>query len=208
MATCSLIGAAVGFAAAVAKAKKAAPHGVFLEHLAELQDLLLENDYFLPGKSREVSALCKSASLLGADDCVRNGVDRNCGAFASPVSLVKNGAAVEYRFDRTTVKSVHIVFDSDLTRATQIGHWCERTHATRANTLKNSPDQKLPTTLAKEYVLSVKNGGEEQVISHVTENSLRAITLPVGKEIDGIKLTVLSNYDGGDFTPIISFDFK
>jgi hypothetical protein len=48
MATCALLGQAVGAAAALAAAYGETPHGVYKNHLAELQSRLLDADCFLP----------------------------------------------------------------------------------------------------------------------------------------------------------------
>lgn len=208
MATCSLIGAAVGFASAVAVKRGLTPHDVYLEKMDELQDALMENDYFLPGKTRRVGEACKNARIMGAGDWIRDGLDRNCGKFATKSDVIKNGSAVEYAFKRSQVRTVRLTFDSDLRRDCQEGHWCEKTHPTRANTLLNSPDQKLPCTLVKEFVvIGVTESGEEQLL-HAKANSSRYVSLVVNKALTGLKFIPLSNWGGTELTPLISFDFN
>ena len=66
MATCTLLGQAVGTAASIASKNKIAPHGVYLEHIEELQGLLMEDDCFLPHFQRSISELCKQ---IGRASC-------------------------------------------------------------------------------------------------------------------------------------------
>ena len=51
MATCALLGEAVGKAAAVAVRNGIAPHEVYLEHMKQVQTLLLNEDCFLPSRT-------------------------------------------------------------------------------------------------------------------------------------------------------------
>ena len=83
MATCALLGEAVGKAAAVAVRNGIAPHEVYLEHMKQVQTLLLNEDCFLPSRTRQISEVCRHASLFGADDTIRNGQDRACLLYTS-----------------------------------------------------------------------------------------------------------------------------
>ena len=106
MATCALLGQAIGTAAAIACREKLTPHGVYLERLRELQQTLMDDDCFLPYQTRRrISPLCKQASLCNGDESLRSGRDRanviygteRCGV------LVKNGDCVEYTLPNATL---------------------------------------------------------------------------------------------------------
>ncbi|MBQ2325670.1 MAG: FAD-dependent oxidoreductase, partial [Clostridia bacterium] len=123
MATCGLLGQAVGTAAAVAAKHGTTPHGVYKNHLSELQERLMNADCFLPHFKRRISELCRNTAVTGGD-CLKNGEDRPNRIYGTSEKGidVKNGEAIEYSFDKPErINSVHIVFDSDLDRKTVPG---------------------------------------------------------------------------------------
>ncbi len=210
MATCTLLGQAVGTAASIAKKNGIAPHDVYLSHIGELQQLLMEDDCFLPHFKREISALCKSTPILGGDDSLKSGEDRPNRIYKteSAGSMIDNGTLLEYRFDAPAkVSAVHLVFDSDLDRVTLPGDWNEQTSVTRANVLLDSPQMKMPTTLCKSFRLCVVADGEEQeLLSHKT-NIKRAYHVSVDRLVSAIRLQMTENWGGTDKTNLVSFDF-
>lgn len=210
MKTCSLLGQAVGTAAAIAARFSLSPHGVYEQKLSLLQAELMQDDCFLPALRRERSEACLRAEFNGSDR-LRDGIDRvnrvyqnrECG------ELVDNGRALTYRMDAPTyVGNVHIVFDSDLARETQNGDYCERTHSTRANILLSSPRQVMPRTLCKSCIVTViEADGRETVLFETDNNISRFFDLSVEREIRGVSLTVRENHGGTDQTAVFSFDF-
>lgn len=119
MATCGVIGQAIGTAAAIAAAEGLGPRGVYRCKLTELQDALMEDDAWLPWQTREVHELTRRATLTSSEgqvDPLRNGVDRSCGDDlnaweASP------GSSVEMRWDEPVhLTGLRVVLDSNLSR--------------------------------------------------------------------------------------------
>jgi len=206
MATCALLGQAVGTAAAVAKKYGVCAHDVYLEHICELQAHLTDADCFLPYVQREVSDACKNATLIGADDAVRDGRDRANRIYGTESCgyTVKNGNEIKYCFDNKKIESVHIVFDSDLDRNTIEGHRCERTHVTRANVLLDSPQMYLPLTLCKGFILKA----DDDIIFSTDNNIKRAYHIKTDVCASSLTLVVDSNWGNTDSTNVISFDFK
>ena len=210
MATCALLGQAVGTAAAIAVKCGETPNGVYKNRLGELQNTLMNNDCFLPHFTRGISAACKNAALIGADSALCDGVDRvnkiyentSCG------KSVKNGEAIEYRLEKPEkIGGVHIVFDSDLNRETLPGDWCERYHSMRANVLLDSPVMHLPKTLCKSFSLEIESDGEWRSVLDIDNNRKRSYHLPIDGAVSGIRLRVRSNWGESDSTNILSFDF-
>lgn len=79
MRTCAIIGQAVGTAASIGAEENLDPRGVYEHRLSELQQRLMDDDCWLPGKSRDPSALTNQASLeadQGDPEALRNGIDR------------------------------------------------------------------------------------------------------------------------------------
>ena len=203
MATCTLLGEAVGKAAALAVKNGLTPNGVYREKLRELQRLLMDEDCFLPSRTREISPLCKGAAL-NAPDLLRNGRDRAHARYGDAPAA---GSEIRYGFPRSAVHSVHVVFDSDLDRDTLPGGQCERTHSTRANVRLDSPQMCMPKTLCREFVLAGERDGERTELLHVTDNRKRAYHLKVDGAFDALVLIPLDKWGDGDI-PVISFDFE
>lgn len=210
MATCALLGEAVGKAAAIAVQHGITPQDVYAEKCSELQVRLLNADCFLPSKTRQVSEICSKADLTGASDAVRNGQDR-----AHPIYGTKDTdychlaleSKVEYRFDPVNVSSIHLVFSSDLNRETLDGPMVERTHTTRANTMLSSPQLRMPAPLCKEFKLLGKLNGETFELLHITNNRKRCYHITPNQTFDALTLIPISSW-GGDTIDLISFDFE
>jgi hypothetical protein len=210
MATCTLLGEAVGKAAAVALQHGIAPHNVYTDCCHELQEKLLNADCFLPSKTRTVSDACKNADLTGATDAIRNGQDRAhaiYGTVESDYCHLVPGSPVEYRFNPVNVSSVHLVFSSDLNRETLEGPNVERTHTTRANTMLSSPQLRMPAPLCKEFKLLGELNGEAVELLHVTNNRKRCYHITPNQTFDKLTLIPISSW-GGETIDLISFDFN
>jgi hypothetical protein len=211
MATCALMGQAVGTAAGIAREFNLTPHGVYENKLSLLQETLLDHDCFLPGITRMVSDLCKTTPAKGGDAGIKNGQDRVHKIYGTRECGVKvpNNKSLQYSFSKPEhIGAVHIVFDSDLNRDTLPGGVCERKHATRANVLLSSPQMYMPKTLCRDFVLEIVFENSEKEVISVTENRKRAYHIPVNKPVSALKLTPKSNWGDSDKTAVFSFDFK
>jgi hypothetical protein len=212
MATCALLGEAVGKAAAVAVQNAMTPHGVYRERMADVQEKLMNEDCFLPRMTRSVSDACLSAALTGAPDSIRDGRDRphalygtenGEGTYHAPI-----GEEIAYRFDAQTVSAVHLVFDSDLDRETLPGSQCERIHTTRANRRLDSPQMHMPKTLCRAFTLFGEREGKREVLLQITDNRRRAYHLPVNGVFDALILLPEDVWcENAQNAPLISFDF-
>lgn len=75
MATCALMGQAVGAAAAIGARYSLTPHGVYREQLTLLQNTLMEQDCFLPGFRRPVSELCRRTPVQNGNNSCKDVVN-------------------------------------------------------------------------------------------------------------------------------------
>lgn len=209
MATCALLGEAVGKAASLAVRNSLTPQGVYLEKLGELQTLLQNEDAFLPHIRRKISPLCKNAALSG-DETLRNGEDRIHKLYGEKTPyFVEKGKDISYQFKESKVSEIHIVFDSDLDRCTLPGSECERIHSTRANTRLDSPVMHMPKTLCREFKLIGELNGEKTELLHVTDNRKRCYHITQDSTFDCLTLVPIDIWDtDAEEIPVISFDFK
>lgn len=212
MATCALLGEAVGTAASVAIRESLTPHEVYKERIGELQNILMRNDCFLPYVERSRADLCMQTPVENGADSLKDGRDRpnriynttTCGC------SVKNGVPVAYRFaEQEKISRIHVVFDSDLERETLPGDRCEQTHSIRCNTRLDSPmNFSLPATLCRSFRLDVLTEAGRETVAEVSENARRAYDFSIDKAVQAIELTILDNYGETETTNLFSFDFS
>ena len=122
MATCALLGEAVGCAANIAREFSLTPHEVYAQKLDLLQQRLMEAGCFLPRFRRTISEITKNA-VLTADtehpDRLRNGMDRNNHTYGPDDNgvFLPIGKPVTYAFDTPTpLSNINLALDSDLDR--------------------------------------------------------------------------------------------
>ncbi|MBQ7922909.1 MAG: FAD-dependent oxidoreductase [Clostridia bacterium] len=218
MATCALLGEAVGCAANIAREYVLSPQGVYDSKLKLLQERLMEQGCFLPGMSRTVSEVTQNAVLTaeGAEniDNLRNGRDRNNRTYGETENgtVLVLGNAVEYTFaEPVQLSSVHLAMDSDLSRKTLPGDWIERGRVMRANVLPDSPTMTMPKTLLRSYrIEGIDEAGETVVIADVQTNLLQCVNHPVCGKFRAVKLIPLTtwNDESTEKVHIFSFDVK
>ena len=210
MATCALLGQAVGTAAAVAIEHGASPRGVYESALEELRQTLMDDDCFLPYATREIPALTRQARLVCAAEnaeALRNGIDR-------PVGDVDNGArlalgqAVEYRFaEESVVSRVRLVFDSDLNDETMPEYERNLKRNMICNRPRNLPDTYVPKTMTRAY--RVEGITAEGIVPLVeeTENYQRLRTHAVQAKLLGVRFVPLATW-GAEDCHLFAFDAR
>ena len=211
MATCGLLGEAVGKAVSVAVKENLLPHDVYLKKIGKVQKLLLDEDCFLPSKLRDISLPCKTAELNIENDVIRNGQDRVHKIYKtdekSAVYKAKSGEKIIYSFPEKEISSAHIVFCSDLNRDTLPGGVVERTHSTRANQLLDSPQMYMPKTLCKEFKLIGEHKGIQTELLNISDNRKRSYHVKLNQCFDKLILVPISSWGDNEEITVISFDF-
>lgn len=212
MATCSLIGQAVGAAAAVAVRDNLTPRGVYEQKIKEVQQMLMDDDCYLPFNIRNVPELTKEAAIncAAADaENLRNGVDRPVGDNDNGCILAL-GEAVEYDFGcEKEVSRVRIVWDSDLNRETMPeinGRIWDK------NMLHNrswhSPDFYVPKTMTKAYrIEGVKADGSVVILCEEKNNYQRLNKVAVEGSFKAIRLVPTETW-GNEMAHIFAFDVR
>jgi hypothetical protein len=194
MATCATIGQAVGAAAAIAARHGLSPRGVHEGRIRALQQLLMDDDCYLPFHTRQVPALTEQAVLSASEgdpQPLRSGLDR-------PVAGVDNGwsggpgAWVAYAFPKTAaVGEVRLVFDSDLNRSelNMLSHYARSIRPVG-----------VPETLIRAFRLEVPGGdGAWQTVVRIDDNHQRLVRVPLDLQTDAIRFVPEATWGAGCF---------
>lgn len=206
MATCAMLGQAAGTAAALAVEKGITPRQVG-DHMALLQQQLMDDDCWLPGLKRNISKACRDAALVcNAPDGenLRNGADRPTDEAGDNGCFVPLGTDVTYVLANPAhVAQLRIVFDSDLDRDTLTGGIPEiRDCPTVCNRPKDMTGYTFPATMTRSF--AVLADGEE--IFRTDCNYQRLVRIPVERTVRMLTLRPLETW-GSEKAHIFSMDF-
>lgn len=189
MATCSLLGQAVGTAAAIAARDGLSPRGVYESRLAELKAGLKDDDAWLPFEAREVSPLAlrsRLSSSSGDPEPLRSGYDRQIGDTRNSWDA-RAGDWVAFDFGRPEkLRELRLVFDSDLSRSTH--------NMVPYYTL--SPQGFAPPPgIVRSFRVEVDRGdGAWEELALVRENHQRLVRLPLDAVARALRFTALSTW--------------
>lgn len=206
MGTCAILGQAAGTAAYIAINHNTTPRGVN-NFMHELQKTLMDDDCWLPGLKREVSPECINAHLTAQcdnADNLRNGIDRPTDESGDNGCYITLGTKVTYSFNNPTyIKSVHIIFDSDLNRETVTGGISEvKDCPTICNRPLNMTSFTFPATMTKSFKL-IADG---KILFDTASNHQRLVRIDIKKKIQTLELCPIETF-GSDKAHIFSFDF-
>jgi hypothetical protein len=200
MATCAVIGQAVGTAAAIAIKNGLSPRGVYNGCIDELQQTLMDDDCWLPWKVRQIPVLSKHASLSASEgdaEPLRNGLDRpfhgaDNGWYGKP------GSWIQYSFDdRQKINGLRIIFDSCLNR--------NRSNMESCYPLDQKP-QNTPDTLVKAFRIDILDtAGGWSTFFRETNNYQRLVKIDLGMEVRGLRLILESTW-GAETVHVFSFE--
>ncbi|MDD6736098.1 MAG: FAD-dependent oxidoreductase [Clostridiales bacterium] len=197
MATCALLGQAVGTAASVCKKYGISPRGVYEMHIDELKYDLMYDGCWLPGNTLEPSEIMKASEITsteGETDVLLNGHERpvdgdmNCWQG-------KPGSSIEVRFDSNRyADTVRIVFDSDLNRETIGAEGFLPEKSCICNMPLYLAPVHTPETLVKDLKLEILIDGKWEEIDGVKNNHQRIAVIRIKRNCGGIRITPLSTH--------------
>ena len=121
MATCSLLGQAMGTAASICARDGITPREVYTTgKYREVQKILMEDGCYLPGLVREVPELSKNASINLTDSdtaLLFNGIERPDENMTVNYATLNIGDALEFDFgEEKELSELRLVFDPDFSR--------------------------------------------------------------------------------------------
>lgn len=188
MATCAVLGQALGTAVSFAVRDNAALENVDIK---KLQQTLAEDDCFIPRYKRELPRLTRAAACSA--EVVRNGTERgdqNCW-------VGKKGDIIEYEFDYDTeISGIRLVFDSDLNRDY---------HNMPCSYPLVQTKFKLPETLIKEYKIEIisENGAVESL--YIDDNHQRFVKHKINRKANKIRFIPIASWGCSELR---LFDFE
>lgn len=199
MATCGVIGQAVGTAAALAAEKKIMPRDV-CGFIDELQSRLLEDDCFLPTFKRKMPETTKSARLeadYGNASNLQNGTDRKIWGSDNGYWGICN-RAITYTFGKKThVTSFRLIVDSDLDREYTDGN--PDVLNISASLFRridyNHTTFGFPKCMLKEFSVEVLNdNGEWEEVYYTNSNHQRMIVGEINRDTSAVRLIPKNTY--------------
>lgn len=176
MATCAVMGQAVGTAAAMCADGGVLPFALAREGIGELQQLLLKQDAYIIGVTnsdsgdvaRRAEVRASSQTADGPADLVINGIHRGVGSvtnrwISDPHQSLPQWLELRFR-EPTRVSQVHLVFDTGLSRPLTL------THQDGFNSRMIRGPQ--PETV-RDYDLQILDGGSHATVAEVRDNYQR-----------------------------------
>lgn len=180
MGTGSVMGQAVGTAAALAARRKTTPRGVG-KHISELQDLLQADDCYLPWRRQPVPELTRRGRLSasrGDPSPLLDGVNRPVGSDPHRWEC-RPGDHVSLTFDRPEkVREAVLVLDSGLDRDIAMSF--------------HNPGQiaGMPPAMPCDYRIFGLAGGKWEQLVKVERNRRRLVRLRIGRRLSGVRFVL------------------
>ena len=200
MATCGVMGQAVGTAAALLIKYGMTPRRLCEEKITELQELLMEDDCFLPGLRRKISPLCNSKTLSagwGDASVLLNGMERKIWGNDNGYWGMCN-RAITYTFEeKKHISEFRLIVDSDLDREYTDGNPAVLNIST---TLFRRLDYNrtsfgFPKCMLKEFrIEALKDNGEWETVYETADNRQRMIRRPLDVDTTAVRLIPINTY--------------
>lgn len=201
MATCALCGQAAGTAAALAIRDGKDPGDV---NIKELQQLLMEDDCFLPGFRREIAPLTLSARMEAGGEnaaALLDGIDRDRPG-ENHHWTGKQGDSISFIFDSpAAIEQIRLVFDSDLDRQTLPAVEADLRRGMFHNRHLCLEHTHPPKTLIRKFrIWGCFADGHEEILVDETNNYQRLRRYSIEKEgLSAIRLEPLETWGTEEF---------
>ena len=200
MGTCAVVGQAAGTAAALAVKYGLTVRELGKQRINELQDILMDDDCFLPHFKRKISPLCTSETLSavwGDASNLINGTDRKIWGNDNGYWGIVN-RAVTYTFkEKTHIDEFRLIVDSDLDREYTEGNPDALNIST---TLFKRLDYNytsfgFPKCMLKSFKIEILNENDDWVTVYEThENHQRMIRSKINADTKAVRLIPLGTY--------------
>ncbi len=207
MATCALIGQAVGTAASIAVKNGLSPDGIYKEKMRLLQSLLRDAGCYIPFSKRDIPALTLSAKTNLADaqkELLFNGLERPDEKGTVNYIELEKGSEIEYSFDEPkSVDSLRLYFDLDFSRESVSVNKKMRVFAQKCNEGKDF----CPMTVAKTLVKVFEVYADDELIFSTDTNHNSLVRIPIARDISRVKVRFIDTW-GENTVHLFSCDIK
>ena len=199
MATCALIGQAVGTAANLIIEKETTPAGLRKDYIGELQTRLEDDDCMLPYRWRQPYALTLSARTSEQNEALRSGIDRGWEGEDNGVYAAPGSTDVVYNWKKAVeVSGVRLVFDSDF-----------KVRGKRMRKLEETDElAAMPAKMARDFHVEVLQGKEWVTVYSATDNYRRLVKADFAPVKTKAVRLVVDKVWGADEAHIFAFDVK
>ena len=188
MATCAVLGQALGTAVAQAIKSNCTIENV---DIGVLQQTLMADDCYIPWHEREVPMTTRQAKCNA--EVIRNGKDRG----EENLWTGSVGDFIEYDLDKDSdISEIRLVFDNDMNR---------KYHNMPCNYPLVQTKFKLPKYLIKEYRIEGENADGERFVISVSDNHQRFVRHEVMWKVKKVRFVPISTHGCEDFR---LFDFE
>ena len=211
MATTAVIGQAAGTAAAIAVRDRLTPREVYEQKIREVQQLLMDDDAYLPWHTRDIPELSKTAQLTASEgdpEPLRNGLDRPIGD-ADNGWTGAVGSWVEYRFESAQpVKQVRLTCDSDLNRKGK-NMPCAFPLDPTGPPIPASAAlfDGAPPSMTREFHIEAEVNGSWQTVATVEENYQRLVRVPLDVAATAVRVTFDATW-GAETVHLFALDVR
>ena len=206
MATCSLLGQALGSAVSVSVAKGISMREVAADYYREVQKILLDDGVFLPHHPRETSALTRSARVNLSDaerEILFNGIERPRAEGDENGIWQDLGDELCFEFDKKqSVGTLRLRFDPDFSRMSVSDNKKMRVFAMKLHTGKDFRPVRVASSIVKSF--AVYADGRE--IWSTDSNYLSLLKIPLDVEAKEIKIKWHAT-NGAEKVHLFSADF-
>lgn len=182
MATCAIMGQAVGNAAAICVKYNCTPDEVSAKHIQELQNELMYDGCYLPGFTRTVdTTTVKAESNLTSEEreLLFNGNERP--SEQKPVGTISRGVgeSIEFTYEVPVEGTVRLILDPDYSRESVHKNEEYRRYSMRSNVPQAVERMKMPANLAKKLEVAViRPDGSKECLYASEENDQHLLFLP------------------------------
>ncbi|MDQ1318420.1 MAG: hypothetical protein QG588_2081, partial [Candidatus Poribacteria bacterium] len=202
MATCAVLGQAIGTSAGIAIRYWLSPREVYQKKIKELQQALMDDDCYLPWNIREIPELTKLALLSASEgdpEPLRNGIDRPIGD-ADNGWTGKLSSWVQYSYNSPQkINEFRFVFDSDLNRR-PLGMPC--------NYPLHSEPVTTPKTMVREFrIEALDENGSWLVIAEENNNYQRLVRIRKNVKTTAVRFIPLATW-GAENAHLFSWSVK
>lgn len=193
MATCAILGQAVGTAAALAIQAGKDPAGLYPEQIDQLQQELMKDGCYLPWHRLRPDAVMKGARITcGREpaDILTDGLERRIDGIDHAWEGMPGDELILTLPEARYAGILRLVFDCDLNRKSwENAHWYLKRYAMKCNTFRDDQPVLVPQTIVRAFNVDVDEGdGIWKPILTETENYQYLQRIRIGRLIKRVRL--------------------